>query len=410
MQTKESSTVVVASGVGGIVGVLLKCRRLKNRLTFGGFRHITSAGCSRRRSSELVGLVRRKAAASATSDAFQEALDTPSVVVEIADAGDTRLALYRVKLHRDHDAYEAQTRDLVASALKEVDREATTEPLKSLDVKGPAPLRRLGGCVTGVHYTFDCLQQLKAAKGEGRLHACLHSALLPEGTRPDLVDACRELFPVTYILKADLFLKEFGQDVPWASELVAHDFESSRSPWRRFENGGLHSSVRFALACPISRELRCLRPPYLVLDGLSSDNNVGQIMRTAYSLGVTSVLVSKASWGCLNGRACRVSMGWLYFMGFHLAEDLPNTLDALKREGVRVYAAENQFSQPVAPHEPHGDQRWALVVGSEGSGISAPVIAACDVRVCVPQRQGQSLNVAHATSICLYELGKFSFD
>lgn len=99
-------------------------------------------------------------------------------------------------------------------------------------------------------------------------------------------------------------------------------------------------------------------------------------------------------------------MGWMYQMQFHLADSLPAALKSLQSRRVRVYGAENYFAKPVAPHMPAGSCEWALVVGSEGEGLSSEVVATCDECVCVPQRQGKSLNVAHAASICLYELSK----
>ncbi|CAK0907552.1 unnamed protein product [Prorocentrum cordatum] len=98
-------------------------------------------------------------------------------------------------------------------------------------------------------------------------------------------------------------------------------------------------------------------------------------------------------------------MGWLYRMDCHLAEPLTRSLEELKRMGIRVLAAENQFSQPVAQHPPPG-RDWALVVGHEGRGISAAVVAASDACVCVPQEQGMCLNVSHAAAICMYELSR----
>merc|ERR1712032_1793284 len=99
------------------------------------------------------------------------------------------------------------------------------------------------------------------------------------------------------------------------------------------------------------------------LDKLTSPRNIGQIVRTAIHLGITSVVASRESWACLNGRAARSSMGWLYHVDFHLAETYGDTLRELQRLGVRVYAAESNFSIAVAPHEPRGDRRWALIVG-----------------------------------------------
>jgi len=92
-------------------------------------------------------------------------------------------------------------------------------------------------------------------------------------------------------------------------------------------------------------------------------------------------------------------------MDFHAADDLPAALQELRSAGVQVYAAEQFFPVPVAPH---CDARWALVVGHEDRGVSAEVIAASDVCVQIPQKEGESLNVAHAAAICMYELARHS--
>eukprot|EP00435_Cladocopium_sp_Y103_P022891 s4565_g5.t1 len=60
-------------------------------------------------------------------------------------------------------------------------------------------------------------------------------------------------------------------------------------------------------------------------------------------------------------------------MSFHVARPLSKAVQELKQLGVCLYVAENQFSQPVAPHQPHGDRKWALVIGSEFSGVSEEI-------------------------------------
>ena len=71
-------------------------------------------------------------------------------------------------------------------------------------------------------------------------------------------------------------------------------------------------------------------------------------------------------------------MGWFYRMSFHVARPLSKAIQELKQLGVCLYVAENQFSQPVAPHQPHGDRKWALVIGSEFSGVSEEIVQECD--------------------------------
>ena len=80
--------------------------------------------------------------------------------------------------------------------------------------------------------------------------------------------------------------------------------------------------MNYVVAYPVAQPIEMLQLPLLVLDGLSSAQNIGQVLRTAYHLGVTSVLADRAVWNNLGGRACRVSMGWLYFMDIFLSEPL----------------------------------------------------------------------------------------
>lgn len=99
-------------------------------------------------------------------------------------------------------------------------------------------------------------------------------------------------------------------------------------------------------------------------------------------------------------------MGWLYHMDFHLADPLADALHGLRAAGVKLYAAEEHFRNPVSPHLPRADRNWALILGHEDRGVSEESIALSHERICVPQRGGESLNVAHAAAICLYELSR----
>ena len=65
--------------------------------------------------------------------------------------------------------------------------------------------------------------------------------------------------------------------------------------FRRFDG------CRFLVAFPCSIPIAEMVPPFVVLDGLNSASNVGQVLRTAYHLGVNSVIVSPGAWSCLNG-------------------------------------------------------------------------------------------------------------
>eukprot|EP00927_Polykrikos_kofoidii_P063154 TRINITY_DN57978_c0_g1_i1.p1 TRINITY_DN57978_c0_g1~~TRINITY_DN57978_c0_g1_i1.p1 ORF type:complete len:416 (+),score=45.71 TRINITY_DN57978_c0_g1_i1:80-1327(+) len=321
-------------------------------------------------------------------------------VHQVTDPGDPRVVLYRMRNRRDHREYQVQVHALAARALAaEAAAASTDQARKELATRhnqenggslrdgskrvsrASAALSHLD-CVVGVHYSWDCLRRLRQAHSAGR-RVLLESILVPSCATSSLISLACEIAPIVYVAPLELIREELSKD-----------------------GSSLHDSCNFVVAYPAQRPLRDLKPPFLILDGVGSSQNVGQILRTAYHLGITSVVASRGAWNNLNGRACRVSMGWLYHMDFHLGEPLSDALHELRARGVSVYAAEEHFSSPVAPHKPCENADWALAVGHEDIGVSAEVAALCDFRICVPQARGESLNVAHAAAICIYELGR----
>lgn len=289
-------------------------------------------------------------------------------VVHIKSADDPLTAIYRTKTRRDHGEYQRQVRKLSAQALGQ--HFARFEPA----------LQRLE-CPVCVHYSWGCLKRLLEAREIGR-SVLVDSVLVPTCVEDSLLQIAFAAAPTVLMAEVELIQDEFSS-----------------------EGSSQEGSVNYVVAHPVSTPLQELRPPFLVLDGLGAAQNIGQILRTAYHLGITSVVASRSVWNSLSGRCCRVSMGWLYHMDFHLADPLADALKEMKDLGVRVYVAEDHFKKAVQPH-PVGKRNWALIVGHEDNGASAESLALADERVCVPQRQGESLNVAHAAAICLYELSR----
>ncbi|CAE8694864.1 unnamed protein product [Polarella glacialis] len=337
----------------------------------------------------------------ATNGQFQSTGPSPEVI-HVTDPGDPRLVLYRQKRRRgkhDEAEHDAQVRILTlrasaASAEHLQDAEAASRSLPGETSALPTSRSSKGKteseseCVVGLHYSWDCLRRLGEARAAGR--SVLVDSLLAPCTGPEngpsqkLLSLATGLVPVIYTVEPKVFQSEFQSK----------------------EAGQAASACSFAVAYPVSQPLLALRPPILVLDEVESARNIGEILRSALHLGVTSVVASRGSWNCLTGRAARTSMGWIYHIDFHLADQLPEALQDLRASGVRIYTAESDATEAVIPHLPHGDRRWALVMGNEESGVSEQSRALSDHVVCVPQRGGASLNVANAASICLYELGR----
>ncbi len=143
----------------------------------------------------------------------------------------------------------------------------------------------------------------------------------------------------------------------------------------------------------------------VALDGVQDPGNVGTILRTADAAGLDGVLLGPDCADVFSPKALRATMGSVFRMGLLFPEDLAARLSALHREGYSILSSqldgESFFARP-----PLGD-RWVLVIGSEGSGVSPAVRAGATHRLRLPMRGGaESLNAAVAAGIMMYDLMK----
>ena len=135
-----------------------------------------------------------------------------------------------------------------------------------------------------------------------------------------------------------------------------------------------------------------------VLEGLNDFENLGSLFRNAAAFGVDAVLLDPQCADPLYRRSVRVSMGHVLRVPFAVAS-LPWTL----LSGFTTLALTP--SGPVALREVPVPERWAVLLGAEGPGLSADALAAADVRVRIPMAGGvDSLNVATAAAIAFSHL------
>ena len=144
-----------------------------------------------------------------------------------------------------------------------------------------------------------------------------------------------------------------------------------------------------------------------VLEDVMNPTNVGAIFRSAAALGVDAVLLTRASSDPLYRRAIRVSMGTVFQVPWTW---LPETdgpwPELLKGLGFKTAAmALREDSLPVGDARLLKEPRLAIVLGTEGDGLAARTIAACDYTVRIPMAHGvDSLNVAAASAVAFYQL------
>ena len=140
-----------------------------------------------------------------------------------------------------------------------------------------------------------------------------------------------------------------------------------------------------------------------VLEGVGDHENLGSIFRNAAGLGVGAVLLADGCADPLYRRSVRVSMGTVLHVPFAPVPWLDDGIDLLRRNDFRIVALSptGEFRLTDAPL----DGRVAVLVGSEGHGLTEAAMAAADVRVRIPMHRGiDSLNVATAAAIAFAAL------
>ena len=141
-----------------------------------------------------------------------------------------------------------------------------------------------------------------------------------------------------------------------------------------------------------------------VLDGIADAANVGAILRSAAALHMDAILLSPTCCDPLHRRSVRVSMGTVFQLPWaRLDKNWPSQLREL---GIRT-AALALTDRSVSVDDPAlaAEGRLALVLGSEGDGLSNSVIESCDFTVKIPMSHGvDSLNVAAAAAVAFWEL------
>ena len=164
----------------------------------------------------------------------------------------------------------------------------------------------------------------------------------------------------------------------------------------------LHHTVMLHGVRPRLIPLEELDPHIIMIDEISSAENVGSIARSAAALGINSYLLPQQGPHPFGRRALRVSMGHMAMLKTHLYDNIIETLKALKKRGYTIYAAEIT-EQSIPLEKVKVSNKWVLLMGHEGKGISTKVLELCDHTVHIEMMPNiKSFNVAVASSILMY--------
>ena len=149
-----------------------------------------------------------------------------------------------------------------------------------------------------------------------------------------------------------------------------------------------------------------------VLENVMNPTNIGAIFRSAAALNMDAVLLTPACSNPLYRRAIRVSMGTVFqvpwtFLGDENTQWPQGGIQMLKKQGFKTAAmALSEDSVTIKDPNLLAEEKLAIILGTEGDGLSASTIADCDYTVRIPMSHGvDSLNVAAASAVAFWQLG-----
>lgn len=165
----------------------------------------------------------------------------------------------------------------------------------------------------------------------------------------------------------------------------------------------VHHNVMLHGIRPAQTQLANLDEHIIMLDNITSSENVGSIARSAAALGIHSYLLPKQGPHPFGRRSLRVSMGHASRLKTHLYQEIKETIATLQTLGYKVYAAEiTEASVPLSTVSVA--DKWVLLMGHEGNGIAEDILALCDKVIHIEMEEDvKSFNVAVAASILMYQ-------
>ncbi|GEL78087.1 23S rRNA (guanosine(2251)-2'-O)-methyltransferase RlmB [Tenuibacillus multivorans] len=149
-------------------------------------------------------------------------------------------------------------------------------------------------------------------------------------------------------------------------------------------------------------------PFFILLDELEDPRNLGSIMRTADAVGAHGIIIPKRRSVQLTQTVAKASTGAIEYVPVVRVTNMNQTIERLKDEGVWIVGTDAKGEHDY--REIDFDMPLALVVGSEGKGISRLVLKNCDWLVNLPMRGSvTSLNASVSASLMMYEVYRNRF-
>lgn len=158
--------------------------------------------------------------------------------------------------------------------------------------------------------------------------------------------------------------------------------------------------------CKMNYNSEIIGNKILLLDNIQDPGNLGTIIRSSCAFNIDTIVLSKDTVDMYNSKVVRSTQGMIFHMNI-VVDDLEKVIDNLKEKEIPVYGTRVEFGENVTSLKNKDKNRFAIVMGNEGNGVSKNILDKCDNYLYIDMNEKvESLNVAVATSILLYEMNK----
>ena len=143
----------------------------------------------------------------------------------------------------------------------------------------------------------------------------------------------------------------------------------------------------------------------LILESVQDPGNLGTMMRTGEGAGISGIIMSQTTVDLFNPKTIRSTMGSIYRVPFYIAGNLSETIQKLKEQNIKVYAA--HLKGKMQYDEPDYRGGVAFMIGNEGNGLTDETAGLADTYIRIPMEgKVESLNAAISASLLMYETNR----
>jgi RNA methyltransferase, TrmH family len=218
-------------------------------------------------------------------------------------------------------------------------------------------------------------------KLQTKKHRDLHQAFLVYGTHA-VEEAIKQGFEI------DVYTSNPNQTGTLISEALMKQLSLTDSPLTTL------GIVKKPQPKPLSKRI-------LILDDVQDPGNLGTLIRSAVGFGFQTIIASDNSADFYNDKTIRATQGNLFYANL-MRQPLIETIQHLKQQGYTIYAtALDRDALDIRVVQV--PEKCALILGNEGAGVSKEIMALADQLVYIKTKDIESLNVAMAGSIIMYE-------